>query len=58
MDSGKADLGGWGLPPPPQHFSRGKMFLFKYKVHAVSTRLVRVILHLIQVEFHFREISH
>ena len=50
--------GGLGVAPPPQHFSRGKMFLFKYKVHAVSTRLVRVTLHLIQVEFHFREISH
>ena len=49
--------GGLGVAPP-QHFSRGKMFLFKYKVHAVSTKLVRVILHLIQVEFHFREISH
>ena len=47
---------GLRLPPaPPPHFSRGKMFLFKYKAHAVSQ--VPVILHLIQVEV-FREISH
>ena len=30
--------GGGGAKSPPLHFSRGKMFLFKYKVHAVSTR--------------------
>ena len=42
-----------GSPPP--HFSRGKLFLFEYKAHAVSR--VPVILHLIQVEI-FREISH
>ena len=42
----------WGEPPP--HFSRGKLFLFEYKAHAVSR--VPVILHLIQVEI-FREIS-
>ena len=43
-------LGG-GAP----NFSRGKLFLFKYKGHAESR--VPVILHLIQVEV-FREISH
>ena len=57
MGSGTADLGGWRCPPPPPHLSRGKMFLFKYKVHAASTRLVPVILHLIQVEFFQRNIS-
>ena len=47
-------LGGGGWEPPP-NFSRGKLFLFEYKAHAVSR--VPVILHLIQVEV-FREISH
>ena len=44
-------------PPPPllPPFSKGKLFLFEYKAHAVSR--VPVILHLIQVEV-FREISH
>ena len=44
--------GGGGAFP---HFSRGKLFLLKYKAHAESR--VPVILHLIQVEV-FREISH
>ena len=52
--SGTQSQGYWGgalVPPPPPHFSRGKMFLFnKYKAHAVSQ--VPVILQLI------REISH
>ena len=46
---------GGALVPPPPHFSRGKMSLFKYKAHVVSR--VPVILHLIQAE-DFREISH
>ena len=45
-------LGGGGASP---NFSRGKLFLLKYKAHAESW--VPVILHLIQVEV-FREISH
>ena len=44
-----------GGSPPPPHFSRGKLFLFEYKAHAVSR--VPVILHLIQLEI-LREISH
>ena len=44
-------LGGGGTP----NFSRGKLFLFKYKGRAESR--VPVILHLIRVEV-FREISH
>ena len=43
------ETGSFTLPT----FSRGKMFLYKNKVHAVS----RVIVPLIQVEV-FREISH
>ena len=43
------EAGSFTLPT----FSRGKMFLYKNKVHAVS----RVIVPLIQVEV-FREISH
>ena len=49
----KVRVTGGGSPPPP-HFSRGKLFLFKYKAHAESR--VPVILHLMQVEI-FREIS-
>ena len=48
----KSGLLGGGGPP---NFSRGKLFLFKYKAHAESR--VPVILHLILVEV-FREISH
>ena len=51
----KVRVTGGSFSPPPPHFSRGKLFLFKYKAHAVSR--VPVILHLIQVEI-FREISH
>ena len=47
----KVRVTGGGAP----NFSRGKLFLFKYKGHAESR--VPVILHLIQVEV-FREISH
>ena len=45
------EAGSFSLPT----FSRGKMFLYKYKVHPVSR--VPVIVPLIQVEV-FREISH
>ena len=45
------EAGSFSLPT----FSRGKMFLYKYKVHPVSR--APVIVPLIQVEV-FREISH
>ena len=52
---GTQSQGYWGGASPPPHFSRGKLFLCKYKAHVESR--VPVILHLIQVEV-FREISH